>query len=78
MKTETSISLAHKLDAEVRAGIFEGCIARVHAALLHEKALQGKPLPDFSAQRWADRNNAKNKAQGEKYRMTMKAKGAVR
>jgi hypothetical protein len=58
--------------------ILEGCIARVHAQLLHEKALQGKPLPDFSAQRWADRNNAKNKAQGEKYRAAMKAKGVAR
>ena len=56
--------------------IFDACIARVHAQILHERALQCKSLPDFSAQRWADRNNAKNKAQGEKYRTAMKARAA--
>lgn len=58
--------------------IFEECIQRVHAQLLHEKALQGKPLPEFSAHYWTARADSKNKAQGEKFRAAMKAKGAAR
>lgn len=58
--------------------ILDACIARVHAALVHENALQGKALPEFSSEYWKERNLAKNKIQAEKWKASVKAKGAAR
>lgn len=63
---------------KVNDGILEGCIARVHAQVLHERALQGKALPEFSSEYWKERNLVKNKIQAEKWKASVKAKGAAR
>lgn len=54
--------------------ILEACIQRVHAALLHEQALQGKALPEFSPEFWKERSLARNKIQAEKWKATVKAR----
>lgn len=58
--------------------ILDDCIQRVHAQVLHERALQGKALPEFSSEYWKERNLAKNKIQADKWKASVKAKGAAR
>jgi hypothetical protein len=58
------------------APILEACIARVHAEALHEKALQGKPLPDFSPEVAAQRRD--RRLVNQKAKWVEKAKGAAR
>jgi hypothetical protein len=58
--------------------ILDACIARVHAAIVHDKAIHGEPLPDFSPQYWIERERSRQVAHVAKYKATMKAKGAAK
>lgn len=58
------------------APIFYACISRVHAQVLHEKAMKCQPLPDFSPEVAAQRRDKRLVNQKAKWVENLKAKGA--